>query len=181
MLHRQAEAVYREHSNNNAFGLDNEKWDNRNFAGDAPTKRHRDGGGFSPYTWIQPGMGRSGALLRGLNELGARPLLLSMPIHGGWYDYLGVTYTARRAYYESCADECRAITFRSSTSPITMPIGPSVAIRWAPRSQGVAALRSGPRRFFSRRDRSPVGAVGHSTVASRGSKPFSPSRPTPGS
>jgi hypothetical protein len=38
--------------------------------------------------------------LRELNELGARPLLLSMPIHGGWYDYCGVTYTARRAYYE---------------------------------------------------------------------------------
>ena len=39
-------------------------------------------------------------LLRELNELGARPLLLSMPIHGGWYDYVGVTYAARRAYYE---------------------------------------------------------------------------------
>ena len=35
-----------------------------------------------------------------MNELGARPLLLSMPIHGGWYDYVWVTYTARRAYYE---------------------------------------------------------------------------------
>ena len=39
-------------------------------------------------------------LLRELNELGARPLLLSMPIHGGWYDQCGVTYTARRAYYQ---------------------------------------------------------------------------------
>ena len=39
-------------------------------------------------------------LLRELNELGARPLLLSMPIHGGWYDHSGITYNARRAYYE---------------------------------------------------------------------------------
>ena len=39
-------------------------------------------------------------LLRELNELGAQPLLLSMPIHGGWYDQCGITYTARRAYYE---------------------------------------------------------------------------------
>ncbi len=39
-------------------------------------------------------------LLRGLNELGARPLLMSMPIHGGWYDRCGITYAARRAYYE---------------------------------------------------------------------------------
>ena len=35
-----------------------------------------------------------------LTEFGARPLLLSMPIHGGWYDQCGVTYAARRAYYE---------------------------------------------------------------------------------
>ena len=39
-------------------------------------------------------------LLRELNELGARPLLLSMPIHGGWYDQCGITYNARRAYYQ---------------------------------------------------------------------------------
>ena len=40
-------------------------------------------------------------LLRELNELGARPLLLSMPIHGPWYDECGVTFNARRAYYET--------------------------------------------------------------------------------
>ena len=39
-------------------------------------------------------------LLRELNELGARPLLLSMPIHGGWQDYCGVTYSARKVYYK---------------------------------------------------------------------------------
>ena len=27
MLHQQADALYREHSNNNEFGLDNDKWD----------------------------------------------------------------------------------------------------------------------------------------------------------
>ena len=35
-----------------------------------------------------------------MTEFGAQPLLLSMPIHGGWYDQCGVTYTARRAYYQ---------------------------------------------------------------------------------
>jgi D-alanine transfer protein len=100
MLHQQADASYRPHSNNNAFGLDNDKWD----------------GKFRQET-LQPGNTRSEEvfrstlkrshewldlelLLRELNELGARPLLLSMPIHGGWYDYCGVSYTARRAYYE---------------------------------------------------------------------------------
>ena len=35
-----------------------------------------------------------------LTEFGARPILLSMPIHGPWYDQCGVTYAARRAYYK---------------------------------------------------------------------------------
>ena len=30
------------HSNNNAFGLANEKWDNVNSPGDAPTQKHGD-------------------------------------------------------------------------------------------------------------------------------------------
>ena len=29
MLHRQAAELYRAHSNNNEFGLDNEKWDGK--------------------------------------------------------------------------------------------------------------------------------------------------------
>jgi poly-D-alanine transfer protein DltD len=43
-------------------------------------------------------------LLRELTELDAQPLLLSMPIHGGWYDRCGVTYTARKAYYQRLRD-----------------------------------------------------------------------------
>jgi D-alanine transfer protein len=39
-------------------------------------------------------------LLRVLSELGARPLLLSMPVHGPWYDACGIRYNARSAYYE---------------------------------------------------------------------------------
>ena len=50
MLHRQADAVYRAHSNNNEFGLDNEKWDRHDSPGNAPTKKHPVGGGFSPHT-----------------------------------------------------------------------------------------------------------------------------------
>ena len=38
-------------------------------------------------------------LLRVLTECGARPLLMSMPINGGWFDQCGVTYAARTAYY----------------------------------------------------------------------------------
>ena len=38
-------------------------------------------------------------LLRGVRELGAEPLLLSMPIKGVYYEYLGIGAQARRVYY----------------------------------------------------------------------------------
>ena len=93
--------MYRAHSDNNEFGLDNEKWDRELRQEIAPAEEHPVGRGFSPahsernQEWVDLEL-----LLRELNELGARPLLLSMPIHGGWYDQCGVTYAARRAYYE---------------------------------------------------------------------------------
>jgi D-alanine transfer protein len=38
-------------------------------------------------------------LLRGLVELGAQPMVLSMPINGTFYEYTGVSALARSAYY----------------------------------------------------------------------------------
>jgi D-alanine transfer protein len=99
-LHQQAEAVYRPRSNNNAFGLANEKWDRVIRQETLRLRNTRTEEAFlrtleKSQEWTDLEL-----LLRELNELGARPLLLSMPIHGGWYDYLEVTYAARRAYYE---------------------------------------------------------------------------------
>jgi D-alanine transfer protein len=39
-------------------------------------------------------------LLRGLNELGARPLLLSMPMNGLYFDRFGVGRETRDLYYK---------------------------------------------------------------------------------
>jgi D-alanine transfer protein len=100
MLHRYADEVYRSHSDNNEFGLANEKWKGtirqetlrlRN----TPTQEHFLSTLERSLEWVDLEL-----LLRELNEFGARPLLLSMPMHGGWYDYCGVTLSARRAYYE---------------------------------------------------------------------------------
>jgi D-alanine transfer protein len=100
MLHRQADALYRVHSNNNELGMDNEQWE-RQLRQAMVRKRNT----WSDETflltlqrnqeWVDLEL-----LLRELTELGAQPLVLSVPIHGGWYDQLGVTYAARRAYYE---------------------------------------------------------------------------------
>jgi D-alanine transfer protein len=99
-LHRKADALYRAHSNNNEFGLDNEKWDRELRQQSLPARNTRSEEAFLQtlqrnQEWVDLEL-----LLRELNELGARPLLLSMPIHGGWYDRCRITYTARRAYYE---------------------------------------------------------------------------------
>jgi D-alanine transfer protein len=99
-LHRQADALYRAHSDNNELGLDNEKWDRELRQETLRLKNARSDEAFldmlqKNQEWVDLEL-----LLRGLNELGARPLLMSMPIHGGWYDQCGITYAARRAYYE---------------------------------------------------------------------------------
>jgi D-alanine transfer protein len=99
-LYRLADAVHRAHCNNNEFGLDNEKWNLRIRRMALELRNTRSDETFlrtlqSNQEWTDLEL-----LLRALNELGARPLLLSMPIHGGWYDQCGVTYNARRTYYE---------------------------------------------------------------------------------
>jgi D-alanine transfer protein len=47
-------------------------------------------------------------LLRALNELGARPLLLSMPIDGKYFDRFGVGRNSRDLYYKRIEDLARA-------------------------------------------------------------------------
>jgi D-alanine transfer protein len=100
MLYRQADEVYRTHSDNNDFGLANEKWTSTIRQETLRLRNMRTGESFlstleRSQEWVDLEL-----LLRELNELGAQPLLLSMPIHGGWYEYCGVTYNARRGYYE---------------------------------------------------------------------------------
>ena len=92
--------VYRPHSNNNEFGLDNEKWD-RELCQEMVQKRNtRSDEDFLRTLHQNKEWADLELMLRGLTEFGAQPLLLSMPIHGHWYDQCGVTYTARRAYYQ---------------------------------------------------------------------------------
>ncbi len=99
-LYRQADASYRANSNNNEYGLDNEKW-NRELREQLLRQRNTRSDEMFLSTldksqeWVDLEL-----LLRELTEFGARPLLLSMPIHGGWYDQCGITFAARRAYYQ---------------------------------------------------------------------------------
>jgi D-alanine transfer protein len=101
MIHQQAAAAYHDRSSNNEFGLDSQKWLRRfrddtlrqkNTLSDEGFLRNLEGS----QEWVDLEL-----LLRTLTEFGARPLLMSMPLHGGWYDFCGVTPIARRAYYQN--------------------------------------------------------------------------------
>ena len=103
-LHQQADATYRAHSNNNEFGVDNQQWDRELRQAIIQRRNSRSDEEFlrtlqRNQEWVDLEL-----LLCQLTELGAQPLLVSVPIHGGWYDQLGVTYTARRAYYQKLRD-----------------------------------------------------------------------------
>ncbi len=99
MLHQQAHDVYRAHSTNNELGLDNQKWDLELHQELIRLKNTRKDEEFLRTLQVNQEWADLELLLRELTEVHARPLLLSMPIHGGWYDECGVTYAARRAYY----------------------------------------------------------------------------------
>ena len=99
-LHRQAIATYRPRSDNNEFGLDNKKWLRKIRPEALRIRNTRTDESFlrdlhENQEWVDLEL-----LLRLLTEYGARPILLSMPMHGAWYDQWGVSYTARRAYYQ---------------------------------------------------------------------------------
>ncbi len=105
-LHRQADAWYRAHSNNNEFGLDNQRWDRSLRQETLRKKDTRSDQAFlcaleRNQEWVDLEL-----VLRVLTEFGAQPLLLSVPIHGAWYDQCGITYTARRAYYQKLREIC---------------------------------------------------------------------------
>jgi D-alanine transfer protein len=108
ILYQQADVAYRPHCSNNELGLDNQTWDHR-----LRQEMLRQRNSQSDETFLRT-LERNmewadlELLLRELTEIGAQPLLLSMPIHGGWYDQCGVTYAARMAYYQ----KLRAISAR---------------------------------------------------------------------
>jgi D-alanine transfer protein len=111
-LQRQADEVYRAQCNNNALGPDNDKW-----ISDLRRELLRKTNTHSDETFLRTLHGNQewvdlDLLLRELKEFGVQPLLLSMPINGGWYDQLGVTSSARRAYYQ----QLREVSARHHTA-----------------------------------------------------------------
>jgi D-alanine transfer protein len=94
-----ARAASARHTSNNPFGFDNQDWRDRYQQESAPLKRTMSDAQFLSGMQRAREWGDLALLLRTLNELGARTLVLSMPIGGRYYDYLGVSARARSSYY----------------------------------------------------------------------------------
>jgi D-alanine transfer protein len=95
-----AEREYGRRATNNPFGIENFRWTLR-FRADADQQK-----GKWPDPVFLERLERAQEwtdlelLLQGLNELGARPLILSMPIHDAYAQHTGTTAVGRAAYYQ---------------------------------------------------------------------------------
>jgi D-alanine transfer protein len=98
-LLQQAEQEQQANANNNPFGFDNRVWTDK-YSRLVPQReaQHDD-------AWFVDNLDHTAEftdlhlLLQGLSELGAQPLVISQPIPGVYYDYVGVSGQARLQYY----------------------------------------------------------------------------------
>jgi len=95
----RAEAIFQQHNDNNPFGFDNGMWNKRISRVAAGAQNSRRDAQFLDALQKAKEWDDLNLLLRELQELGAQPLILSAPIDGPYYDYLGVSHQARTAYY----------------------------------------------------------------------------------
>jgi len=90
-----AERTTRQVTDTNPFGFDNGDWHDR-LAHRVAAKHHTlSDKAFRSHMRQSIEWTDLVLLLRTLRELGARPLLLSMPMNGPYYDYVGVSALAR--------------------------------------------------------------------------------------
>lgn len=98
-LAAEAESAYRKHSNNNPFGMDNDQWlyyREDVLKGENSTSDER----FLNLVANSKGWGDLDLLLLGLEDLGANPLIIALPINGGYFDFQGISYNARKVLYD---------------------------------------------------------------------------------
>ncbi len=95
-----AQNDYARRSDQNPFGFENEIW-----AGTYHKQPPTDLAGWSDQTFLSfmnksEGWTDLGLLLRALKELGAETLILSAPLEGPYFDYVGISPGARQVFYD---------------------------------------------------------------------------------
>jgi D-alanine transfer protein len=102
----QATAVYAQRAGNNPWGIDSAYWNENlpaitNQKGDLPDSL------FYRLMQNSEEWRDMDILLRELHELGAQVLVLTVPLHGRYYDYRGTSSQARAFYYEKLRSVAR--------------------------------------------------------------------------
>ncbi len=95
----RGERTYKEHANNNPFVFDNDLWA-KSGEDWLEKKDSMSDGTFLKILKQSPQWTDLDLLLQELDELGANPMILSMPWPGTFMDYVGVSATARQVYYD---------------------------------------------------------------------------------
>jgi len=98
-LIQTADAEQQNQTSNNDFGFDNAVWVEKYARLVAERHQQFSDSGFVDNLQHTAEFADLDILLRGLSELGARPLVLSQPLPGAYYDYVGVSVVARAQYY----------------------------------------------------------------------------------
>ncbi len=98
-LTETAEAEQQSQASNNEFGFDNAVWVEKYARLVAERHKQFSDSGFVDNLQHTAEFTDLDLLLRGLSELGAETLVLSQPLPGAYYDYVGVSAAARAQYY----------------------------------------------------------------------------------
>lgn len=93
-------------ASNNPFGFNHAFWEQR-VAETGKLKGSRSDDEFLRSIRASKEWTDLELLLQGLNDAGARVLLLSMPMNGAYYDYLGISAQGRNIYYDKMREVAR--------------------------------------------------------------------------
>ena len=106
-LAMRAEEDYREVANNNPFGFANERWEKNSKEWIQRQGENSDAVFLRTLRdskeWVDLGL-----LLRVLKERGAQPLILCPPLPGEYFNYWGVSASARRVFYTRLREAAEA-------------------------------------------------------------------------
>jgi D-alanine transfer protein len=105
-LLEQAGQEQRASADNNPFGFDNQVWTNKYSALVSQRAAQYDDAWFLDNLDHTAEFTDLDVLLHGLSELGAQPLVISQPIPGAYYDYIGISQQARMQYYSRLRALC---------------------------------------------------------------------------
>jgi len=96
----QGEQQYKIWCDNNPFGFDVDRWEQRYKDESVQLKGSRSDASFRHDLDAATGWWTDlDLLLHGLSDMGAKPLVISAPIPGAYYDFCGVPLSARLEYY----------------------------------------------------------------------------------